>query len=294
MQTRIDQVLKSDGRAKEVLDYVASKRGKGLRPSLVLLAFDLCGGMRFAEAIDSATGVELVHMASLIHDDIIDRSELRRGNVAVHRKFGTQAALLAGDHLFAAAFHLFALNTNHRVSQVMTAVIQDMCAGEIDQLLSPVKTEPDYLGYIRKKTACLIGGCCRLGAIISDASELDEAHLQEFGENIGLAFQLTDDVLDYRGVNAIMGKEGGRDFSERVWTLPTIRAYERGLIPHNWFTLDFASVRSILENRGLLDEVWQTAAGYVRKATSVLECFPDSATKVELTALAEKLMGRHF
>lgn len=294
VQARIDQILKSNGRSTEVLDYVTSERGKGLRPSLVLLTFDLCGGIRFAEAIDGAAGVELVHMASLIHDDIIDRSQLRRGQMTAYRKFGTQAAVLAGDHLFAAAFHLFALNTDHKVSKVMTAVIQDMCAGEIDQLLSPARIESDYVSYIRKKTACLIGGCCRLGAIISDASELDEAHLHEFGQNIGLAFQLTDDVLDYRGVNAVMGKEGGRDFAERIWTLPTIRAYERGLIPHNWFTLDFASVRSILESRGLLDEVWELATSHVRMATRQLEHFPDSVAKMELTSLATKLMKRHF
>ncbi|HBN95910.1 MAG TPA: hypothetical protein DDZ66_06400 [Firmicutes bacterium] len=294
VQTRIDQVLQSSDLAKEVFDYVASAQGKGLRPSLVFLTFDLCDGTRFDEAIDSATGVELVHMASLIHDDIIDRSELRRGQMTIHRKFGTQAAVLAGDRLFAAAFHLFALCTTHKVSQVMTAVIQDMCVGEIDQLLSPVKTESDYLNYVRRKTACLIGGCCRIGAILSDASDLDEAYLQEFGENIGFAFQLTDDVLDYRGVDAEMGKEGGRDFTERVWTLPIIRAYEEGLIPANWYMLDFAFVRSILEGRRVFDEVWQMASDYVRKATTVLERFPDSTAKVELTAVAERLMKRRY
>ncbi|HKM42449.1 MAG TPA: polyprenyl synthetase family protein [Limnochordia bacterium] len=294
VQARVDQILESDGGAREVLAYVASARGKGLRPSLVLLAFDLCGGTRFDEAINCAAGVELVHMASLIHDDIIDRSEFRRRQLTAHRKFGTQAAVLAGDHLFAAAFHLFAMSTNHDVSQVMTAVIQDMCSGEIGQLLSPARTEADYLDYIHKKTACLIGGCCRLGAILSDASKLNERYLKEFGESIGLAFQLTDDVLDYRGVEQVMGKEGGRDFAEGLWTLPTIRAYERGLIPSNWFASDFASVHAILEGQGVLEEVLQEASSHIRQAQMVLDRFPSSGSKAELAGILVSLTKRSW
>ena len=176
VQNRIHEVLHCFGRGQDVLDYIGSTSGKRLRPLLVLLTFDLCGGTRFQEAIDCAAGVELVHMASLIHDDIIDRSQLRRGQLTAHCRFGTQAAVLAGDHLFAAAFHLFALGTGQRVSRVMTTVIQDMCAGEIHQLLSPVTEEEDYLDYIQKKTACLFGGCCRLGAILSDLDDA-EGHI---------------------------------------------------------------------------------------------------------------------
>lgn len=293
MQTKIDKILESDGYGREVFDYVTSGRGKGLRPSLVFLTFDLCGGLRYSEAIDSATGVELVHMASLIHDDIIDRSELRRGQVTVHRKFGTQVAVLAGDHLFAAAFHLFALSPTNKVSQVMTGVIQEMCLGEINQLLDPVTAEKDYFDYVYKKTACLIGGCCRLGAILADRDEDRGAVLQEFGEKIGLAFQLADDVLDYRGQAALMGKRAGKDFAQQVWTLPIIRAHRRGLVPDNWFEYDFSSIRYILEQRGIFDEVWQVASGYVDEAAEILERFPNSSAKAELALLLEKLMNRH-
>lgn len=292
MQTKIEEILSSYGKGQDVLDYVASATGKRLRPSLVFLTLDLCGGTRFEEAVDCAAGVELVHMASLVHDDIIDHSELRRGQMTVHRRFGTQAAVLAGDHLFAAAFYLFALSTNQRVSQVMTTVIQAMCAGEINQLFAPATAERDYLDYIHKKTACLIGGCCRLGAILSDLDDVEGSRLQEFGENIGFAFQLTDDVLDYRGVDEEMGKERGRDFAEKVWTLPTIRAFKQGLIPYNWFTRDFASIRTVLEDSGVLDEVWQVAARYVQKAKLSLERFPDSISKVELRGLSDKLLAR--
>lgn len=292
VQSRITEVLKSSGGAADVLNYVVSARGKGLRPSLVFLTFDLCGGTRFGEAVDCATGVELVHMASLIHDDIIDGSELRRGRATVYRKFGTQVAVLAGDHLFAAAFNLFALCKENRVSQVMTRVIQEMCAGEINQLLSPAATESDYLDYIHKKTACLIGGCCRLGAILAGVEQREGDRLQALGENIGLAFQLTDDVLDYRGVGSVMGKDGGRDFAERLWTLPTIRAFGRGLIPGNWFLSDFDSIRFILEKRGILNEVWQLAASYIQMAADVLDHYPDSASKRGLESLLTQLVNR--
>lgn len=292
MQTKIDEILEVDGRAREVFEYVASARGKGLRPSLVFLTFDLCDGSGYNEAINSGTGVELVHMASLIHDDIIDRSELRRGQTTVHRKFGTQAAVLAGDHLFAAAFHLFALSTDSKVSQVMTAVIQEMCTGEINQLLAPVTSEKGYFDYIHKKTACLIGGCCRLGAILAGRDDDAGPLLQELGENIGFAFQLTDDVLDYRGLDALMGKNVGKDFAQQLWTLPIIRAHHRGLVPDNWFESDFASIQFILEQRGIFDEVWQVASGYVEKAANILEQFPNSSAKAELSLLLEKLMNR--
>ncbi len=293
MQERIDRVLHAFGKAKDIFAYAGSAPGKRLRPLLVLLTFDLCEGHDFEEALNCATGVELVHMASLIHDDVIDNGELRRGQMTLHRRFGTEAAVLAGDHFFAAAFHLFALCTSSQVSQLMTAVIQEMCVGEINQLFHPVTEELDYFEYIRKKTARLIGGCCRLGAILADRNEFEGAILQEFGDSIGLAFQLTDDVLDYKGVNAQLGKKVGRDFAERIWTLPTIRAYERGLLPFNWFTLDFDHVRSILQTEGILDEVWQVASDHVHKAMEKLEIFPDSHTKGELKALSARLLERN-
>ncbi|MGI6624910.1 MAG: polyprenyl synthetase family protein [Limnochordia bacterium] len=276
------------------MDYIGSTSGKRLRPLLVLLTFDLCGGTRFQEAIDCAAGVELVHMASLIHDDIIDRSQLRRGQLTAHCRFGTQAAVLAGDHLFAAAFHLFALGTGQRVSRVMTTVIQDMCAGEIHQLLSPVTEEEDYLDYIQKKTACLFGGCCRLGAILSDLDDAEGAHLQEFGESLGLAFQLIDDVWDYRGRKEDTGKERGRDFAQGLWTLPTIRALRRGLIPHNWQSLGFASICNLMEENGLFDEVLQMAANYVQKAKLILGRSPNSMAKAELEGLADQILAQYF
>ncbi len=293
VQDRIAQVLQTEGEVGEVLRHIQGTQGKRLRPLLVLLSFDLCGGDYSDDVLNVAAGVELVHMASLIHDDIIDDSDLRRGQTTVHRRFGTQIAVLAGDQLFAVAFHLFALAKSRAVSKVMTSIIQDMCIGEINQLLAPLSSEHGYWTYIRQKTARLIGGCCRLGALLAGSST-QEYVLQEFGENLGLAFQLTDDVLDYRGVDNKLGKKTGIDFAERLWTLPTIRAYRRGLIPLDWYNHDFSVIRSTLERERILDEVWQVARNYVTKASNLLQPFPTSATQQELLRLAEQIVNREF
>ncbi|NMB01646.1 MAG: polyprenyl synthetase family protein [Firmicutes bacterium] len=284
-------MLSSTDQSQKVLNYVAMTTGKMLRPTLVLLSFDLCRGSRYAEAINVATGVELVHLASLIHDDIVDNGELRRGQLTVHRRFGTQVAVLAGDHLFAGAFKLFSLSDS-KVTQLMTTIIQDMCSGEINQLLAPITVEQQYWNYIYLKTARLIGGCCRLGAILSDQEHLLGDTLQKLGESIGFAFQVTDDVLDYRGSDSSMGKRRGRDFQEQIWTLPIIRAYNRGLIPYDWASMDFETVYGILEAGGIFEEVWSVAASYVQNAIRILDDFPATISKEEMFRLVTKLTRR--
>lgn len=293
VQERMTQVLQAEGKVGEVLEHIHRASGKRLRPLLVLLTFDLCGGVRTDDVLNVAAGVELVHMASLIHDDIIDNSDLRRGQETVHRRFGAQVAVLVGDKLFAAAFHLFSLTKHREVLKTMTSIIQEMCSGEINQLLAPLSDEEDYWTYIHQKTACLIGGCCRLGAVLAESPSQEDV-LQEFGENLGLAFQLTDDVLDYRGVDGKLGKKIGIDFAEKLWTLPTIRGFRRGLIPLDWYEQDFSTIRSVLERDGILDEVWQLAGDYVTKSASLLQRFPISTTQKQLLRITQQIVNREY
>lgn len=292
MQRRIEEALSAFGRAKEVMTYIGARGGKKLRPSLVMLTFDLCGGSNLERAIQAAAGVELVHMASLIHDDIIDHSELRRGQRTVHRYFGNHVAVLAGDHLFAAAFHQFSLLENSQVSTLMTGIIKEMCLAEINQVLTPLTEEDAYWDYIHKKTALLVGGCCRLGPMLSGVDHENGASLQEFGECIGLAFQLSDDVLDYQGNYVTMGKQGGQDFADGLWTLPIIRAYQKGLIPHNWKRLGYSAIQRILEREKILAEVLEQAEEYLIRAKGILSSFPPSTAKRELENILEKLRRR--
>lgn len=289
---RISEVLVSRGKAAEVLDHIKLGTGKMLRPLLILLTVKLSGGLLDSNVVNAAAGVELIHTASLIHDDVIDNGIMRRGQEALHRKHGNQAAVLAGDYLFATAFYLFSNIPDPGVLTVMTGIIQEMCTGEINQLLAPALDETDYWTWAYQKTACLLGGCCRLGAIITNQDGEKGAVLQEFGECLGLGFQLTDDVLDYRGHDQKMGKKPGADFASQVWTLPTIRAYQRGLVPFAWYEEEFHSIQRILEKEGVLDEVWGLAVGYVNRALGIIRQFPESEAKDELISLSKAVLTR--
>mgnify|MGYP001297339829 FL=1 len=292
IEERILEVLVSRGKTPEVLDYIKLGRGKMLRPLLVVLTVELCDGELDSSVVDTAAGVELVHTASLIHDDVIDDGVTRRGLDTVHRRHGTSVAVLAGDFLFASAFHLFSKVPNSGVLSIMTSVIQVMCTGEINQLLNPALDETNYWTWAYQKTACLLGGCCRLGAIITNQDRQKGAVLQEFGECIGLAFQLTDDVLDYRGHNDKMGKKRGTDFKSRVWTLPTIRAYQQGLIPFTWYDGDFEVIQNVLEKEGILDEVWGLAEGDVNRAVGIIDQFPNSRAGDDIIDLSRAILTR--
>lgn len=292
VQSRIEDALAAFGSAREVMTYIASTAGKKLRPSLVLLTFDLCGGKELEQAIHVAAGVELVHMASLIHDDIIDHSELRRGQTTVHRRFGNQVAVLAGDHLFAAAFRLFSVVDDTKVVKAMTEIIKEMCLGEMNQFLNPLTTERVYWDYIHKKTARLVGGCSRLGGILAGAGAVEAQTLDELGTCIGLAFQLTDDVLDYRGNDRAMGKRPGRDFYEGVWTLPVLRAHQQGLLPSHWAALSYSEVQGILERENILSEIWLEAVNQLEKAKAILRGYPSSLARSELESLIESILRR--
>lgn len=292
IKQKMNEKLTMPGKVNNVLKHIQGSVGKMLRPRLILLTFDLCGGTDMESMVNVAGGVELVHTASLIHDDIIDRSNLRRGLETIHRAFGTQIAVLLGDHLFAAAFHLFALSRNSKVSELMTEVISQMCTGEINQLLNPLVSEEEYWQYIYQKTACLIGACCRLGAILSDTDDEEGEALQASGDHIGLAFQLTDDLLDYTGAHSITGKIPGQDFAEGIWTLPTIKAYQEGLIPFNWPELEFTHIQSILVHEGIIDYVADIARKQISEALVIFDRYPYSESKNELIHLSKQLLDR--
>lgn len=221
---RIKEVLTSEGSIQKILAYIQQTSGKMIRPTLASLVFQLCGGESEAALLDAAAGIELIHMASLIHDDIIDRSDLRRDAFTVQKQFGVEAAVLAGDFLFARAFNLFTNSEPRQVLAVMTDVISQMCIGEIQQLMDPVVKEADYWQYIYQKTACFIEGACRVGAVAARTAELREVELlSKFGLALGYAYQLTDDLLDYTAEPKTTGKTPGNDFQQGIWTLPIIR-----------------------------------------------------------------------
>ncbi|MGD0153708.1 MAG: polyprenyl synthetase family protein [Thermacetogeniaceae bacterium] len=198
--------------------------GKRLRPLLVIL----CSGLAdpsHQPLIDMAAAAELIHTASLIHDDILDQATTRRGATTINHLQGNHTAVLAGDFLFAAAFDLLTCTGRPEALALMTEAIRAMCQAEIEQKEAVFQfsvTESRYLGRIEKKTAALLAACCGAGALAGGAAPEEVASLMAFGRNLGLCFQITDDLLDFTGDSATLGKPAGSDLAQGILTLPVI------------------------------------------------------------------------
>lgn len=205
------------------------KGGKRLRPMLFLLCANAKGDFPLEKSMPLATTLELIHTASLVHDDIIDTSKKRRGVETANSKYGAQIAVLIGDYLFAKAFQLVAENNyGEEVTTILSKLVKNLCVGEImqDRSLYKVPTLAEYYTRINLKTAIFLSTCCRLGAIVSGMERREVENLTAYGTNLGLAFQIIDDLLDFFGDEKVTGKPRGGDLKSGVITLPVIRALE--------------------------------------------------------------------
>ena len=205
------------------------KGGKRLRPMLFLLCANAKGDFPQEKSMPLATTLELIHTASLVHDDIIDTSKKRRGVETANSKYGAQIAVLIGDYLFAKAFQLVAENNyGEEVSATLSKLVKNLCVGEImqDRSLYKVPTLAEYYTRINLKTAIFLSTCCRLGAIVSGMERREVDNLTAYGTNLGLAFQIIDDLLDFFGDEKVTGKPRGGDLKSGVITLPVLRALE--------------------------------------------------------------------
>jgi octaprenyl-diphosphate synthase len=206
--------------------YLITAGGKRLRPALVLLSGRSGGGVPDQGAlIDTATAVELIHTATLIHDDIIDQSQLRRRRPTFHRRWGTERAVLTGDYLYATAFTLLTRLHTPFVMRIMADVCQQLSRGELLEVEARYRvdlTEAEYLEIIRHKTASLIGGCCQAGAFLGGAGDEAVARMGEFGIHYGMAFQIIDDCLDLMGDPRTLGKSIHTDLDKGAVSLPII------------------------------------------------------------------------
>jgi octaprenyl-diphosphate synthase len=224
----IERVLASEtDLTREVGDYVQNSRGKQLRPILLILSAWACGRRDLA-VHQTAAALEIVHNASLLHDDVIDRSDLRRGRPTVNARFGDNVAILMADFLYSHAFRLALECLDPKVLQMITRVTAEMCESELFQIEREdvLLTEADYYRIIKGKTAYLFGACCGLGAILARRDEETVEALSRFGLSFGLAFQITDDVLDYTADDEMFGKAVGTDIEGGRQTLPLIHALE--------------------------------------------------------------------
>jgi octaprenyl-diphosphate synthase len=288
---------------RQVGEYIIAGGGKRLRPLLVLLAAACCG-YRGPKAHELAGVVEFIHTATLLHDDVVDDSDMRRGSATANAHFGNAAAVLVGDFLYSRAFQMMVSVRDMRVMEVLADATNTIAEGEVLQLMNvrdAAVTEEAYLHVIRYKTAKLFEAAGRIGAIIAGASTEVELALAAYGMHLGTAFQLVDDVLDYYGDAAETGKNVGDDLSEGKPTLPLIQAMRVGSPEQATIVRDaiegtrprdFASVVAVIRETGALDYARAAARREAGMAQAALDCLKDSQYRESLIGLAAFAVAR--
>ena len=285
--------------------YLQAGGGKRLRPTLVLLASRLVGDGG-ESAIRMAAVVEMIHAATLVHDDVIDIAKTRRGRPSTNAIWGNHICVLAGDWLYMQAFQVALRERNFRVLDLLIGLTQTMVEGELLQLERIGRidiTEADYMELVDRKTASLFSACTRLGAIIGGADESIEARLDEFAWNLGIAFQLVDDVLDFTSRESVLGKPVGSDLREGKVTLPLIYALaesgpeERQLVESvlkdgNYDHAPFSKILDFIERYHGIERARERAHSFTEKARSIIRQFPDSPYQRALYAVTDLITDR--
>ena len=287
----------------QVSKYIISAGGKRLRPALLLM---ICGALGFkgAQRFNLAAVVEFIHTATLLHDDVVDDSSMRRGNATANETFGNPASVLVGDFLYSRAFQMMVDAQSMRVMEVLADATNIIAEGEVMQLMNMHNAALDEAGYlqvIRSKTAKLFEASARVGALLAQASPEIEAACADYGQALGTAFQVIDDVLDYTGDASVMGKNLGDDLREGKNTLPLIAAMQRGsdeerqLIQSAIETGDLNQIEqvvAIVVNSGALDVARKAAASEARRAMAAAQRLPDNEYSRALVQLAAQLLER--
>ena len=289
----------------DVAGHILFSGGKRLRPLLMVLSARMCSYNGNYEKTFS-TALEYLHTATLLHDDLVDGATLRRGKTVAHATWGNSITVLVGDYLLARALSISAGTGRLRVVQVLAELTENMSQGEVHQLMrkGDVKlTEDEYLVVIRRKTAVLFKAACQVSAIIADAPEDKEKALSEYGFNLGIAFQMADDLFDYTLQTSDFGKEVGADLREGKLTLPVIYALKQAnsndrdlmikIIRNTDFTTDdFKTLLDLLVKYGGIDYTQETAASYIDTAKNALALFEPSPTKETMLDIADYALAR--
>jgi heptaprenyl diphosphate synthase len=270
--------------------------GKRVRPTLVLLSARAGDTGRRSTDL-SAAAIELVHLATLYHDDVIDETATRRGVPTVHSKWGIEVAVLAGDFLFARGCSLGA-DAGGEVPGILARAIAQVCEGQIVETVAigdAHRSVDDYLGTIEKKTAALFRAACELGAATSDAEKVERDALVDFGHKLGLAFQIVDDLLDLVGDPSETGKIPGTDLREGVFTLPVLLGCERDPSLADRLAGGERELRTVLpklEATGALEATLETASAYANDASQALQVLPDSEWRDTLAGIVDGIMSQ--
>ncbi|HET6419007.1 MAG TPA: polyprenyl synthetase family protein [Geobacteraceae bacterium] len=290
---------------RKVTEYVFSSGGKRIRPVLLLMSARLCD-YRGDRHVPLASVIEFIHTATLLHDDVVDNAQLRRGIASANTLWGNEASVLVGDYLFSKSFSIMIADGDLRILQALSNATTIIAEGEVLQLTSSTDldiTEERYIDVVKSKTAILLATACQAGAILGKAPVAHENALKDFGMNLGIAFQLIDDSLDYTSSEEQFGKSIGHDLEEGKITLPLIHTLkkctssERNEIAEiigKDFLLkdDFGNVFDLVHKYGGIDYTMRVAMEYVDNSKSCLDVFADSAEKNALKALADYVLTR--
>ncbi|WP_417595130.1 polyprenyl synthetase family protein [Parasphingorhabdus sp.] len=291
----------------ELAGHLIAGGGKRMRPMLTLAAAKLIGysGDRHFKL---AAAVEFIHTATLLHDDVVDGSDLRRGKAAANLIFGNPATVLVGDFLFSRAFELMVEDGSLKVLKILSSASAVIAEGEVNQLTAQRKidtSEDRYLDIIGAKTAALFAAASRISAVVAECDEEIELALDSYGRNLGIAFQLVDDAIDYSSDSETMGKDAGDDFREGKVTLPVILAYSRGseeerkfwkdaIIGHKSSDDDLMRATNLLRTTGAIDDTMSRARHYGQRAIDALGIFASGKARDAMTEAVEFAISRAY
>ena len=288
-------------------DYLRASGGKRIRPALTLLANYTVGGFANSEnVVRLATVMEMLHTATLVHDDIIDNADTRRNRSSVNARFGNQTAVLMGDWLYMSAFETSLQERSLEILDILTRLTRKMTEGELIQLTLLGRTdvsETEYFDVLQRKTAFLFSACCEIGAILGKATVAEQNGLRDYGMNLGTAFQLADDWLDFTAEDEILGKASGADLLEGKVTLPLLlllqkepavkKDLEQIMHDGDYSKVSRESILEKLEKYDLLEETRRRAYSFAKKAQKNLEVLPVSKYREALETIPIYMIERN-
>ena len=306
IRIRMQEVLLTDNHAIDnIITYLTENSGKMIRPRMVYLAASMAPHDQVMVR-DAAVAVELIHMASLVHDDVIDRAMIRRGKESINKRWGNHTSVLTGDYLFATAFNLINKHGMQNIMEDVTTTIRIMCAGEIKQMALACDlniTEEQYLEKTYGKTACLFASSCKVGALAAAMPAESVYNLEQFGLCLGYAYQIIDDLLDFMSDSELLGKPVGTDLLEGNITLPVIHALRstkygiwlRTLLESGLLTEGhMPQVIEALINSQAITLSLQTARQFIARGLTYLAALPDSPAVKELEYMAAYIIETYY
>lgn len=291
----------------QIAKHLISSGGKRLRPMLTIAAAQMCGYEGDGH-VKLAASVEFMHTATLLHDDVVDESDMRRGKLAARMLWGNQASVLVGDYLLGQAFRMMVEVGSLEALDILSHASTVIAEGEVLQLSvakNMATTEDEYLAVIRSKTAALFSAAAEVGPVIAGQGKGEKAAFRSYGTNLGLAFQLIDDALDYNGSSKDLGKDVGDDFREGKITLPVVLAYRRGTDDERTFWRrvmedgkiedgDLSRAMELLKKYDAISDTLERARHYGGIATDALAPFPETAHKAALLETVEFCINRAY